>query len=197
MTVRRFSCYLVRDRSGVTIIEFAMILPALCVTLFGIFEIGYKMYVASVVQGALHDAARMATVGNITTAQVDARVRTRLNEFSNGATIATNTRSYDDFTHVATPERITNDIAPLNRYNVGDCYEDYNRNAQYDTDRGRSGTGNADDIVRYEVSITYPRIFPIYNFLGWSSTDTITANTALRNQPFAGRATSSPPVRCS
>lgn len=186
-----------RDRRGVTIIEFAMIIPALCVVLMATFELGWRMYVASVVQGALNDAARMATVGGVTNAQIDALVRTRLKQVSNGGTITTSTDSYDSYDDVAIPETITSDTAPIGRYNVGDCYEDYNGNGQYDLDRGRTGMGNADDIVRYQLTITYPRMFPIAGFLGWGNTDSITASTALRNQPYAGRSTASPPVICT
>lgn len=196
MMRRRFS-QLRRDERGATIIEFAMILPALCVILFATFELGYRMYVASVVQGSLHEAARMATVGNMTTAQIDARVRRKLQEFSHEATITTSTESYDDFSHVAVPERITQDTAPTGQYNAGDCYEDYNNNSRYDLNRGRTGLGQSDDIVRYNVSISYPRVFPIAGFLGWSNQDTVQASTVLRNQPYAGRSIPTPAVRCT
>jgi len=186
-----------RDRRGATIIEFAMILPALCVLLMGIFELGWRMYVASVVQGALHDAARSATVGNRSTSEIDQEVKDRLRSFSKNGTVTTNIRSYDDFTQVATPERITSDTSPTGRFNPGDCYEDFNGNSQYDLDRGRTGLGNADDIVRYEVTISYPRMFPVSGFLGWSNTTSITSNTVLKNQPYAGRNTAAPPVICT
>jgi Flp pilus assembly protein TadG len=185
------------DRRGVTIIEFAMILPALCIVLLGTFELGWRMYVASVLQGALHDAARMATVGNRTNAEIDTIIRQKLSAFNSSATITTGTKSYYDFTQVSTPERITSDTAPVGQFNAGDCYEDYNNNSTYDVDRGRSGMGNSEDIVRYEVSITYPRMFPIAGFLGWSNNQTITSNTVLRNQPYAGRTNYVPPVRCT
>lgn len=188
---------LARDRRGATIIEFAMILPALCLILLGTFELGYRMYVSSVLQGALHEAARLATVGNMTTTQIDSRVKARLHSFSHQATIATTTNSYDDFSQVSVPERITQDTAPTGQYNTGDCYEDYNSNQRYDLDRGRAGLGQADDIVRYQVSISYPRLFPVAAFFGWSNIDTITANTVLRNQPYAGRSIPVPAIVCS
>lgn len=197
MTARPSLRHLPRDRRGATIIEFAMILPALCLILLGTFELGYRMYVASVLQGALHEAARLATVGNVTTTQIDTRVKGRLRAFSHQATITTSTNSYNDFSQVSVPERITQDTAPTGQYNAGDCYEDYNNNQRYDLDRGRAGLGQADDIVRYQVSISYPRLFPVAAFFGWSDTDTITANTVLRNQPYAGRSIPVPAVRCS
>lgn len=186
-----------RETSGVTIVEFAMILPALCVVLLGIFEIGWRQYVSSIVQGTLHEAARMATVGGKSTTDIDNYVKGRLRSFSHAATVTTSTRSYDEFSAVGTPELITSDTAPTGQFNPGDCYEDFNNNNSYDLDRGRSGLGGADDIVRYEVTISYPRMFPIAAFLGWGNTESVTSNTVLRNQPYAGRSTATPPVRCT
>lgn len=185
------------DQRGATLVEFAMILPALCILLLGIFELGYRSYVSSVLQGALHEAARMATVGGVSMSTIDTRVRTRLSNFSSTGTVTTSTTSYYDFSGVSMPEKITQDTAPLGSYNVGDCYEDANGNSSYDTDRGRSGMGGADDIVRYQVSISYPRIVPIWRFISsWGTTETVTSNTVLRNQPYAGRSVSNV-VRCT
>ena len=184
-----------RDESGVTIVEFAMILPALCVLLLGIFELGYRSYVASVVQGALHEAERMATIGGVSMTTIDNHVRQRLSNFASQGTVTTATSSYYDFAGVSMPEKITQDTAPIGSYNAGDCYEDANNNSAYDLDRGRAGMGNADDIVRYQVSITFPRIVPIGAFLGWSTHQTITSNTVLRNQPYAGRVNAAV-IRC-
>jgi hypothetical protein len=126
---------------------------------------------------------------------IDNHVRQRLSNFNSQGTVTTSTSSYYDFSGVSMPEKITQDTAPLGSYNAGDCYEDANNNSSYDTDRGRAGMGNADDIVRYQVSITFPRIVPIGAFLGWSSHQTITSNTVLRNQPYAGRVNAAV-IRC-
>jgi hypothetical protein len=101
--------------------------------------------------------------------------------------VTTATQSYYEFSGVSQPEKIVSDTVPLNAYNPGDCFEDVNGNNAYDTDRGRSGTGNADDIVRYSVTITFPRILPLGTLMGWGPTQTLTSNTVLRNQPYAGR----------
>ncbi len=194
--IRRFIIRKIRtDQSGATLVEFAMILPALCVLLLGIFELGYRSYAASIVQGALHEAGRMATVGGVSMTAIDTHVKQRLSNFATTGTVTTQTTSYYDFAGVAMPEKITQDTAPLGSYNAGDCYEDANGNSAYDLDRGRGGMGNADDIVRYEITLTYPRMFPIARFLGWSSNETITSNTVLRNQPYAGRSISTV-IRC-
>jgi len=178
-----------RDARAATIVEFALILPVLCMMLLGTPDLGYRSYVSSVVQGALHDAARMATVGNVTTAQIQTYVQNKLQAFSRNATITTTTRSYSDYSGVSTPERITSDTAPVGVYNQGDCFEDANGNGTYDADRGRSGTGGSEDVVYFEVSMTYPQLIPVGRLFGWGSTVTTVQNTVLRNQPYAARNT--------
>ena len=185
-----------RDERGNTLVEFALVLPVLAVTLMGFFDLGYRSYVFSVVEGALHEASRMATVGNKTGAEIDAHVASRLSEFSRDATITVAKKSYGEFSEVALPEKITGDTAPTGQYNAGDCYEDANNNGRYDADRGKDGLGGSEDVIHYEVTMSYPRMFPMTGLLGWSSTETIKAATVLRNQPYAAR-TNGRVIQCS
>lgn len=187
---------LARDERGNTLVEFAFVLPVLAVTLMGFFDLGYRSYVFSIVEGALHEASRMATVGNKTGAEIDAFVASRLSEFSRDATIAVAKKSYAEFSDVKLPEKITGDTAPTGQYNPGDCYEDANNNGKYDTDRGAAGLGGSEDVIHYEVTMTYPRLFPMAGLLGWSNTETIKAATVLRNQPYAAR-TNNMVIRCA
>jgi hypothetical protein len=122
--------------------------------------------------------------------QIDTRVKTRLSNFATRSVTTTEAASYYQFSGVSQPELIVGDTTPLNTYNAGDCFEDQNGNNTYDTDRGRSGTGGSDDIVRYRVSITFPRVFPLGILLGWSNSQTLSSETVLRNQPYAGRSIS-------
>jgi Flp pilus assembly protein TadG len=176
-----------RDSKGATIVEFALILPVMCMMLLGTLDLGYRSYVGSVVQGTLHDAARMATVGGVTTDQISTFVTDRLHAFSRNATITTTTRSYSDYSGVKVPETITNDTVPIGIYNQGDCFQDTNGNGSWDADRGRSGNGGSEDVVYFEVTMTYPHIMPVAKLFGWSGNVTTTQNTVLRNQPFASR----------
>jgi Flp pilus assembly pilin Flp len=191
---RRFRLF--NDERGVTLVEFAFVAPVLCLTLMGFFDLGYRTYVGSVLQGALHEAARLATVGDKTLPQIDAHVKARLLEFSEDAEINVDAQSYSDFSQVKQPERIAADTPPLGVYNKGDCWEDYKPNGKYDSDRGNRGLGGAEDVIRYEVSIEYPRLTPMPAFLGWSQNDKITGSTVLRNQPFAARP-ETPLIKCS
>ena len=178
-----------RDSRGAAIVEFALILPVMCVLLLGTLDLGYRSYVNSIIQGSLHEAARMGTVGGIPTSAIETRVRDRLRDFSRNATITVTTQSYSEFSGVRTPETITQDTAPIGTYNSGDCFEDANGNGSFDLDRGRSGMGGAEDVVHFEVTMTYPHIVPVGKLLGWSGDVSVTQNTVLRNQPYAGRNT--------
>jgi hypothetical protein len=122
----------------------------------------------------------------------DTMVRERLQPFSHEATITTSTRSYLSFSEVGQAEPMTIDNAPFNVVNVGDCWKDYIVNNTRDLERGRTGVGQADDVVQYTVSISFPRLFPIHQFLGWPDTQTISHSTLLSNQPYAGRSTTVP-----
>jgi len=187
---RSFYRRIFADSRGATIVEFAFVAPILVLTLLGLFDLGYKSYVASNLQGALHEAARLGTVGNKTTAQIDAHIQSRLNQFSRGATITITHKSYLDFSGVTVPETITSDTVPIGTYNVGDCYQDANANGAYDTDRGKSGMGNSEDVLHYTITMSYPRLFPLTKLMGLSATDTIASSTVFRNQPYGSRSTS-------
>ena len=112
-----------RDSRAVTIVEFAMVAPVMLLLLLGLFDLGYRSYASSVLQGALHDAARMATVGGYSMTQIDTRVKTRLSNFAARSTVTTAAASYYEFTGVSQPEKIVGDTVPLNSYNAGDCFE--------------------------------------------------------------------------
>ncbi|HST36583.1 MAG TPA: TadE/TadG family type IV pilus assembly protein [Allosphingosinicella sp.] len=185
-----------RDARGATIIEFAIILPVLSLMLMGTFDLGYRSYVTSIVQGSLHEASRMATVGNVSMSAIETHVEGRLQEFSRNAEIEIDTASYANFSEVSVGEPLTTDAGRLNVYDQAtDCYRDLNNSGKY-THQVNNGTGGAEDVVRFQVRMTYPRLFPMASLLGWSDDVEIVQETMLRNQPYAGRATSTATIRC-
>ena len=56
--MRRFLRQLAADCRGATIVEFAMITPALLLTLMGLFDMAHNMYTAQMLNGAIQQAAR-------------------------------------------------------------------------------------------------------------------------------------------
>jgi Flp pilus assembly pilin Flp len=52
-----------QDRSGAAILEFAMVLPPLCLILLGMFEVAMLMFCQASMEGALREAARYGVTG--------------------------------------------------------------------------------------------------------------------------------------
>jgi Flp pilus assembly pilin Flp len=180
---------------GATVVEFALIIPALAITILAFIDLGYRMFLTSQVQGTLQQAARLASIGDSTETQVDNFVKDQLSALVDTQYVKITKRSYTDFSRVGKPEKITSDTDPKGQYNRGDCFEDANGNGSYDISGGANGLGGADDIVYYEIEVDYPRLVPLGGLLGWGPREIVKANTVLRNQPFAEKA--KPEIVCA
>lgn len=193
---------LVRDRKGATIVEFGIVLLPLCLLLMGTLDAGYQMYVRVVLQGALDNIARRASVetpnisatGPTIEARIHAELLARVRRVANAAQLDVNLSSYQDFTGVGRPERLVTDVNANGRYDTGDCWVDSNPNRQFDTNSGRSGLGGAQDVVFYEARLTMPRLLPMASLAGMSRNYDITAKAAIRSQPYANQR--QPDVAC-
>jgi Flp pilus assembly protein TadG len=172
--------------SGTTIIEFAVVAPVLLMIIMGGMEIGHLGYVKGITRAALQVAARDSGLESNSSSQnaVDAALRDRIKTVIPNASISIQRRSYTDFTDVNTPEDF-NDSNGNGLYDPNECFTDMNGNARWDADRGRTNSqGGADDVVLYTVSVSYNKIFPLWKLIGQPSTNVISAETTLRNQPF-------------
>lgn len=174
-----------RDNRGATAVEFAAIAPALLMVLLGVMDLGYNLYAATLLEGAIQNAARASTIEGAEgrTLSIDERVRDVVDDLVFDATIEIDRRTYTNFSDVAQPEAFT-DVNGDERCNAGEPFEDANRNGTWDDDRGRDGMGGARDAVLYTVTVSYPRVFPVMKLLGLSDTVTTQSQTVLRNQPF-------------
>ncbi|WP_165271690.1 TadE/TadG family type IV pilus assembly protein [Pelagerythrobacter rhizovicinus] len=177
-----------RDTTGVTIVEFAIVAPVLLALIFGILDLGHGLYMRSVLQGAVQDAGRDAGLesGQAAQADIDASVKASVQAvmpFIPDEDIAIERSNYQAFSDVGTPEDF-DDTNGNDTYDAGECFTDQNGNAQWDSDVGAAGLGGADDIVHYQVTVTYDRIFPLWSMIGLPQQDTAQATTVMRNQPF-------------
>ena len=181
----RFAAALRGDIRGATIVEFAMVAPVLLMTVMGIFDLGYNMYTTSMLQGAIQQAARKATIegSSVQSTLLDKIVGDAVHAVVPGAAMTFTRKSYSSFSKVGKPEDYT-DVNGDGICNGGEPFEDANRNGGWDRDRGRAGHGGARDAVLYTVDVTYPRAFPIAPLIGMSPTFTAQAKTVLRNQPY-------------
>ena len=174
-----------RDTRGVAAVEFALVAPALLLTIMGIFDLGYNIYANTMVQGAIQQAARDSTIegADARLAQIDTTVTDAVRGVVPNATIVFSRRAYANFTDVARAEDFT-DSDGNDSCDNGEPFEDANRNGTWDTDRGSTGQGGARDAVLYSVTVTYPRGFPMARMIGLPETVTTDAITVLRNQPY-------------
>ncbi len=189
MIRRRRVSSLAHDRTGATIIEFAIVLPVMLAMIMGLGELIYQTYVQSILDGALQKAGRDSAIqgGSENTATIDSKVATMVQSIAAQATFSATRKSYASFSSV-NPEPFTD----TNGNGVRDpkeCFDDINGNNSYDLDPGKTGQGGADDVTLYTVTVVYPRLFPVMSFFGVAPTQTISAKTLLKNQPYATQTT--------
>ncbi|WP_231639299.1 TadE/TadG family type IV pilus assembly protein [Sphingomonas profundi] len=188
--LRRLGRRLRRDRRGAVMVEYAFVCIPLFIILLVLTDFGYRAYIGSMVEGALHKAARRATVGNQTPDQIDAFIRSQLSSFQRNVTVTIDKRSYSQFSGVGKDEKYVDSNAN-GVYDRGvDCYYDDNGNGMWDpaATAGRTGLGGSDDLVYYTVRADFPRIVPLSRFLGWADAEQVQANMVLKNQPYGSQA---------
>ncbi|MBU0670469.1 MAG: pilus assembly protein [Alphaproteobacteria bacterium] len=179
-----------RDQQGVTIVEFAIVAPVLCVMLLGAFDMGHTLYVRAVLEGTVQKAARDASLEAGTDAQVlgviDQKVEDQLTPLGIGAAeIRPTRRFYRTFNDAAAARAETwTDSNANGTCDEGEPYDDENHNQVWDSDGGNDGQGGAKDATLYTVRVSYPRLFPIDRLIGGSDTTNLSASTVLRNQPY-------------
>jgi hypothetical protein len=174
------------DESGATLVEFAFVGPVLILMVMGLFDIAHTQYTRSVLYGAMQKAARDLTLESAQSrqSQIDARVIAQVSAvMPNNAEVTLQKFSHFDFSDVDQPEDFTDQNAD-GICNNNEPYVDSNDNGSWDASRARDGIGGARDVVVYQATVTYPRMFAMYGLAGLSQNVTLTAATVLRNQPF-------------
>ena len=195
-----------RDQRGATIVEFAVIAMPMCVLLMGGLELGYNSYVRSTLQGALHDAARVAAVenpilaseGDTVEEQVANMIKDTVAHVAPNAVVDVDQKSYFEFSSIGDPEKLMTDNNDNGKFDSGDgdCFEDANGNGTFDEDQGKSNShGGASDVVLYTATVEAPRILPLDAFIpSVGKKVSYKLRAAVRNQPYANQAT--PAVIC-
>ena len=185
---RRAAPTLLRDRSGATIVEFAIVGPVMLMLLLGTMEFGLNVYMRAVLEGAMQQAGRNSGLQSSQSSQttIDTFVRDRVQAILPNATVTFARENYQAFQTVGRPEDFT-DTNGNGVYDSTECFQDANGNGVWDADGARTGIGGANDVVEYVATVTYPSVIPGGSALGLSPTTTIKATTMLRNQPFASQ----------
>lgn len=180
------------DERGVTLVEFAFVAPVLLLFLMGIFDIAHALYLRTTLEGAMQRGAREATLERSATASaqaaIDQHIAESMSNLSFGERPVYKRRFYRTFRQAAAarPEDHT-DKNGNGVCDAGEPYVDANNNSVWDRDGGDEGQGLASDRSVYTVSVTYPRLFPLWRFVGGSDHTTVVAKTVLMNQPYTGQ----------
>ncbi|MBN2972035.1 pilus assembly protein [Roseomonas aeriglobus] len=187
------------DARGVTAVEFAIVAPVMCLLLMGALDVSHTLYTRAVLQGIVQKTARDSTLESgaeeNTQTQLDDKVRAQAKAMYNGATIVITRRFYRTFTEAAAARAETyTDTNDNKTCDAGEPYSDANGNGVWDRDGGNAGQGGAKDATLYTVRMTYPRIVPVAGFVGLGTTQTVTAQTVLENQPYGDQASYAAPV---
>lgn len=186
-----------RDRRGTSVTEFGLLAPVMLALWMGLGDVLYQVYLQSVLNGAVAKAGRDSGLesGATNTATIDAKVQTSVKQVALNATFVSTRKSYDNFTEVA-PEPFT-DTNGNGVRDPGECFTDVNGNGTWDADPGTTGQGGADAVTLYTMTVTYPRLFPVAGFFGFSRNQTISASTLLKNQPYGPQSTTASATVCT
>ncbi|WP_162925354.1 TadE/TadG family type IV pilus assembly protein [Aurantiacibacter odishensis] len=176
---------LARDEQAVTVAEFALIAPALILTIMGLFDLTYNLYADTMIEGAVQNAARDASIEKFANnpAALDTAVREAVKGVVPSATVTFTRSAYTDYSDVGQAEDFT-DTNHDGICNNNESFEDVNGNGVWDADRALAATSGARDAVVYDVTAAYDRMFPVPGVVNLDPQVTVTARTILRNQPF-------------
>lgn len=200
--IRRRLPGIAQDERGATIVEFAIVAPVMGLLLLGAFDVAHTLYMRAALQGVVQKVARDSTLEtgleSATQATLDAKVTGQAKALANNGTVTITRKWYRTFSNAAAakfePFTDTNGNGTCDGPSgstPGEPYEDNNDNGRWDSTGGNTGAGGAKDAVVYTVSVSYPRMFPIYRMIGGSNNTTVTASTVLRNQPYGDQGTPS------
>lgn len=182
----RFWRRLIPHQQAVAAVEFALVGPLFLLILMGFFDYSWQIYAKSVLQGAVAQSARNATLEAYITdpSMLDERVTLQVRNIFKNAEVEFTRAAFDSYEQIGKPEAYT-DTNKNKRYDVGECYQDINGNGQWDAvSSGKEGNGGADDIILYTASMKFRRILPVWAMLNQPQEVTLSSATILRNQPF-------------
>ncbi|MGL5838976.1 MAG: TadE/TadG family type IV pilus assembly protein [Sphingorhabdus sp.] len=181
--------------------EFGLIAPVLMIMILGTYDIGHEMYVKSVLNGALQEVGRNSALEGASNAdqrdEIDDKLRETMRYVSPNANISITRRYYKTFSKAAAAqaESVIEASAIANgRCDAGESFMDANHNGIWDTDGGTDGQGGAKDVVIIKVEVSYQRLFPAAEFIGYGNNVILISDSVIANQPYGKQQQFAPPV---
>lgn len=178
-----------RDDRGSSLVEFAFGLPIMALALVGSVEFGMVMFVSTLVESSLRDAARFGITGAVPDGQTRLeRILKIINERTIGLIdmdkAKIEVRVYPTFGDVGRGESFV-DGNDNGQYDAGETFTDETGNGVNDSDIGETGEGDAGAIVAYRLEYAWPLLTPLVTHLiGKDGTFTLKSSIAVRNEPY-------------
>jgi Flp pilus assembly pilin Flp len=182
------------DESGATAIEFGLVTPIFLTLLFATFDFSHTLWAQAQLEGAVEKASRDSTIEMGATVndeivrqgEIDSVIEQKMLNIAGNADVDIQRTYFTSFQNAANPvgEALTLDVNGNGECDTGDEYLDENSSGTFESDGIAIGQGSARDVARYDVTVTYPRLFPLTGFLGIPETVTLNSRTVLTNQPF-------------
>lgn len=181
---------LLRREDGATLVEFAISIPILAVAVIGIMELSMVLFVGSMMEGGVRDAARFGITGNSSGGETREQ---RIIQIVSDRTLGMLELSEDDistlvypsFDSVGKPEPFTDNAPENGVYDEGEDFLDVNGNSVWDADMGATGLGGPGDIVLYRIDAEWPLMTGLLSpVMGEDGVVPLTASMVVRNEPF-------------
>lgn len=178
-----------RSDSGNAIVEFGFIGPVFIGMLAAVFEFSGIMFVQTLLEASAREASRYGITGfESGGVSREDQIRAIIEDFTFGIIdleeLETETLVYDSFSAVGEPEPFTDENGN-EAWDNGEPFTDVNGNGAWDDDMGAAGLGGPGDVVVYRMSYEWPIMIPLFVPF-FRETVTLSANIAVRNEPFGG-----------
>ena len=179
-----------KDRSGASLIEFALALPVFVLGLVGLLELALVLSAQVLAEGGLREAARYGITGQIPGGTSrEAQILQIVSDHTHGmidvsgATVTT--KIYGSFDQVEEEEPYTDDSPANGQYDAGESFTDWNGNGSWDSDTGVPGAGTSGDIVLYKIEFQWSFLTPLFSkFGGDDGKLDLSAAITVQNEPF-------------
>lgn len=181
---------IVACRRGASAVEFALAAPLVILLTVGTVETGLLIFTNSLLEGSVRDTSRLGITGYAPqgVSRVD-MLRQTLESRTLGLidvdrAVITH-KVYQSFADIGKPEPFTDNNPANGDYDLGEPFVDSNGNGVWDSDMGAAGLGGSSSIVVYTVSYDWTSPTHLLDpLLGPDKKVTLTASTAVRNEPF-------------
>lgn len=177
------------NERGSTLIEFAFAAPVVVLMIVGTIEFGMIMFVSTLMESALRDAARFGITGQepvegTRLEQIVAIIEQRTIGLVDMSDAKVDVLVYPTFGDVGRGEAFV-DGNGNGTYDAGETFTDENANGAHDTDVGEAGAGEAGAIVAYRMEYAWPLRTPMAGHLvGHDGKFVLKSAIAVRNEPY-------------